>query len=149
MWPNQPWNRGQKDSWIKLKKASSILTRTATQHFFYFLKISDVRDKKKQSTGYFVWKLQKLNELEILERVVSIILWLWLYLWVKNLNITRRVISPVSELEDWMDDRLEEEDSEMDLLLWMSTPTSSLRSSKRRLRYLKKWIITFRFSVHF
>ena len=37
-----------------------------------------------------------------------------------------------------MDDRLEEEDSEMDLLLWMSTPTSSLRSSKRRLRYLKK-----------
>ena len=43
----------------KTEKASSILTRTATQHFFYFLKISDVRDKKKQSTGYFVWKLQK------------------------------------------------------------------------------------------
>ena len=56
-------DRRQKESWIKLEKASSILTGTATQHFFYFFKISDVGDKKKQSAGYFEWKLQKyLNE---------------------------------------------------------------------------------------
>ena len=36
-----------------------------------------------------------------------------------------------------MDDTDEDEDSEIDLLLWMSTPTSSERSSKRRLRYLE------------
>ena len=44
---------------------------------------------------------------------------------------------PDSEFEDWTDDREDEEDSEMDRLLWISTPTSSLRSSKRRLRYLE------------
>ena len=42
-----------------------------------------------------------------------------------------------SEVEDWMDEREDEEDSEMDLLLWISTPTSSDSSSKRRLRYLQ------------
>ena len=35
-----------------------------------------------------------------------------------------------------MDDTDEDDDSEIDLLLWMSTPTSSDRSSRRRLRYL-------------
>ena len=35
-----------------------------------------------------------------------------------------------------MDDTDEDDDSEMDLLLWISTPISSDRSSRRRLRYL-------------
>ena len=56
---------------------------------------------------------------------------------IQVIIITLIINSPVSELEDCMDERDEEDDSEMDLLLWMSTPTSSDRSSRRRLRYLQ------------
>ena len=51
-------------------------------------------------------------------------------------NKNEEEYSPVSEVEDPMDDIVDVDDSDIDLLLWISS-TWSERSSNLRRRYLK------------